>query len=699
MEASAEGTGPAPRSTPRITGLAYAGELIVLSALYVGAARVGLALDAVAGFATLVWPPTGIALAAVLLRGYRVWPAIMFGAGIANVLNGAPIVVAMGIALGNTFEALVATHALRRVPGFRTSLDRVASVLALIVLAAVLSTTIAATIGVASLYFGGIVTMGEAGLAWRAWWLGDLFGALLVAPAILVWGTTPQPRPPRFRLLEASALGIVVLAVALLVFGRPASPRADSLQQAYLIFPSLVWAALRFEQRGAATAAFVVALIAIWGTATGHGPFVRDELYQGLLSLQTFIGVTAATFLLLGASIAERRLALREVQVAITEQQRLHTERDIAHQRLVTVLEQSPVAIGITEAPSGRFLFVNDEAARLLGERRIESNAADPAASAWEGLHPDGRPVAPHEWPIARALRQGEVVRNVRMRVSRADGSFVDIAVNSAPVRSAEGKIIAAVLIFWDETAVRRAEEELLVAHETIAAANRAKAEFFGVMSHELRTPLNAIAGYVELMSLGIHGPLTEGQSASLDRIQRNQRHLLSLIDDVLTFAKIEADQLSLDLKPVEVRGALEELDPVVAPDLQRKALTLACSACDPSLAVRADAAKLRQVLLNLVGNAIKFTPIGGRIALSAVPNGDTVRISVTDTGIGIPADQVDRVFEPFFQAERGPTRRFPGVGLGLAIARDLARAMRGDVRIETTGPAGTTVSLELPAA
>ncbi|MDQ4079618.1 MAG: MASE1 domain-containing protein, partial [Gemmatimonadota bacterium] len=646
----------------------------MLAGLYVVAARIGLALDAVAGFATLVWPPTGIALAAVLLRGHRVWPAVMIGAAVANVLNGAPTLVATGIALGNTAEALVAAYALRRVPGFRTALDRLASVLALIVLAATLSTMIAATIGVSSLYFGDIVALREAGMAWRAWWLGDFFGALLVAPAILVWGTARQRRPPPYRLFEASALALVLVAVSVLIFGTSAAPQADTLQQAYLIFPPLIWAALRFEQRGAASAAFVVSLVAIWATATGHGPFVREELYQGLLALQTFLGVTAATFLLLGASIAERRVALQDVHIAISEQQRLHAERDIAHQRLVTVLEQSPVAISIADAPSGRFLFVNDEATRLLGERPRMSKAADPAASAWRGLHPDGRPFAPHEWPVVRALRQGETVRNVPIRVVRGDGSFVDIAVNSAPVRDTDGSIIAAVLIFWDVTAMRRAEEELRVAHETIAAANRAKAEFFGVMSHELRTPLNAIAGYVELMALGIHGPLTEEQSASLDRIQRNQQHLLSLIDDVLTFAKIEADQLSLELKRVNVRGALEQIEPVVAPDLERKTLTLACNASDSSLAVRADPAKLRQVLLNLVGNAIKFTPSGGRVVLSAARHGDLVHISVSDTGIGIPSDQVGRVFEPFFQAERGPTRRFPGVGLGLAIARDLAR-------------------------
>jgi PAS domain S-box-containing protein len=646
-----------------------------------------------------VWPPTGIALAALLLRGYRLWPGIMLGAGIANLLTGAPIFVALGIASGNTLEALLGAYALRRIPGFRTSLDRLRDVLALIVLAAMLSTMVSATIGVTSLYLGGIVSPAQIGQAWRAWWVGDLIGDLLVAPALLVWASAPRVRLPPERIVEAAGLIASVIAFSLIIFGRPATMRADTFQQSYLVFPPLIWAALRFEQRGAASTAFVVALFAVWGTATGHGPFFRTPLHEGLLALQTFMGVTAATFLVLGASLAERRLAVQDVQAAVSEQQRLLAERDIAHQRLVTVLEQSPLAIGIAEAPGGRFVFVNDEAARLLGRRPTVSKAVDPEGGGWQGFHPDGRAIAPHEWPVARAMRQGETVRNEIMHVVRADGSAIDIAVNAAPVRDSDGRILAAVLIFWDVTAERQAQEESRLAHEAVAAANRAKAEFFAVMSHELRTPLNAIAGHVDLMVLGIQGPLTEQQRDSLERIQRSQRHLLSLIDDVLIFAKIEADHLSVELKDVGVPEALDELEPLVGPELQRKGLVLTCSPCGSSLSVRADSAKLRQILLNLVGNAIKFTPDGGRITLSAARDDDMVRISVSDTGIGIPADQLAHIFEPFFQVERGPTRRFPGVGLGLAIARDLARAMRGDVRVESSGAEGTTVSLTLPAA
>jgi PAS domain S-box-containing protein len=674
-------------------------EMVALATLYVLAARVGLMMDAVAGFATLVWPPTGIALAALLIFGYRLWPGILVGAFVANVLTGAPALVALGIGTGNTLEALLGAYALRHIPGFRSSLDRVRDVVGLIVLAAVLSTAVSATIGVSSLYLGGIVSLEDAGKTWLAWWLGDLISDVLVAPVLLVWTTSPRTLPQPKRLLEVAALGVAVIAIGFLVFGGPAAVYTGTVGQSYMLFPLLIWAALRFGQRGAVTTAFLISLIAVWGTATGHGPFVRPALHQSLFALQTFMGVAAATFLVLGASVSERRRITQDLRGAISEQTRLHAERDVAHQRLVTVLEQCPVAIGIAEAASGRFLFVNDEVERLLGRRPTVSRAIDPDDAGWEGFHPDGRKIAPHEWPLGRAMRGGEVIRDQVARIERADGRAVEVAINAAPVRDASGAIIAGVVIFWDVTAQRLADEQLRRAHEAEARANRAKSEFLAVISHELRTPLNAILGYVELLSLGLAGPLAEKQQEYLSRIRRNQQHLLSLIDDVLSFAGIEAGRLSFALQTVHVCEALEALESLVQPELRRKELTYTRGACDTSLSARADPEKLRQILLNLLANAMKFTAPGGRISVGAEREGEAIRMWVSDTGIGMPADQLARVFEPFVQVEHGPTRRYQGIGLGLSIARDLASAMRGDVRLESRVGQGTTVSLVLPSA
>jgi PAS domain S-box-containing protein len=230
-------------------------------------------------------------------------------------------------------------------------------------------------------------------------------------------------------------------------------------------------------------------------------------------------------------------------------------------------------------------------------------------------------------------------------------------------------------------------------------AANLAKGEFLAVMSHELRTPLNAIGGYAQLIELGIHGPVTAEQREALRRVQRSQQHLLSLVNDVLNFAKLEAGRVTYDIGPVPVRELIAGLESLVAPQLAAKQLRFACAPCETALTAAADAEKVRQILLNLLSNAIKFTPEGGAIRVEARGDADRVHLGVCDTGIGIPDDRVESVFEPFVQLARGAASGRDGTGLGLAISRDLARAMGGDLTVESAPGVGSTFTLTLPAA
>ncbi len=519
--------------------------LMAVVALYVLTARLGLMLDPVQGFAALVWAPSGIALAAVLLYGTQMWPAIAVGALIVNVWIGAPVPVAVAIAAGNTAEALVGAWALRRVPGFRVQMDRLTAVLALLGLAGVLSTLVAATIGVTSLVLGGVVPSSAAAATFRAWWLGDMIGIVLLTPALLAWHSNRRiVKHPR-RLAETALLTVAILVVGSVTYLRvvPLAPGAS--------IPVLIWAALRFGPRGASTAALLVAVIAIGATVSGTGPFVRPTLHDSLSALQLFLGIMSSTFLVLSASFAERRKAEHEA-------------------------------------------------------RRAEARAA---------------------------------------------------------------------------------------------RANAAKGEFLAVMSHELRTPLNAISGYVDLMIAEVQGPLTPKQRDALTRIKHNGQHLLSLIEDVLTFARIEAGRVAVDTRVVRLDDVLDSLEPLVLPALEKKRLHFVREKRDGDLFVCADPEKLRQILENVISNAVKYTPEDREIRISAERHGPVLKLQVRDTGMGIPTDKLARVFEPFYQVDRGTTRRYPGVGLGLSISRDLARAMGGDVRIESTEGVGTTVHIVLPAA
>jgi signal transduction histidine kinase len=229
--------------------------------------------------------------------------------------------------------------------------------------------------------------------------------------------------------------------------------------------------------------------------------------------------------------------------------------------------------------------------------------------------------------------------------------------------------------------------------------ATRAKSQFLAVMSHELRTPLNAIAGHVQLLDMGIHGPINDGQREALGRIARSQRHLLRLINEVLNLARVETGRVEYAMEDLNAHDIVGELLSMVDPQMDAKGL--ACEVKQPAepMLVRADREKLTQVLLNLLSNAIKFTPAGGRIIVEFSIDADcsqVVLISVSDTGIGIPQDKHEAIFEPFVQVQTGPTRAVEGAGLGLAISRELARGMGGDVTVRSREGGGSVFTLSL---
>ena len=228
--------------------------------------------------------------------------------------------------------------------------------------------------------------------------------------------------------------------------------------------------------------------------------------------------------------------------------------------------------------------------------------------------------------------------------------------------------------------------------------ANRSKSEFLAVMSHELRTPLNAIGGYAELIELGVHGPVTEEQRTALARVQRSQRHLLGLINGVLNYSRIEAGAMEYDVADVPIDEVLSICEAFVAPQAREKQVTLIHERSDPKLLARGDREKIQQVVLNLLSNAVKFTNAGGTITLTCSDaRPDALEIRVTDTGRGIAAGALEKIFQPFVQVDAQLTRTYEGTGLGLAISRDLARGMGGDLTVESEAGAGSTFTMTIP--
>ena len=333
------------------------------------------------------------------------------------------------------------------------------------------------------------------------------------------------------------------------------------------------------------------------------------------------------------------------------------------------------------------------------------------AADGSARLHPRGSFELWEEEARGTSKPWREIEREAALDVRRA---VLDLLVRRAEEIALLNRDLAMANAQLEETAVeletqaeelmqQRAErEELLLRERELRAeaedANQAKASFLAVMSHELRTPLNAIGGYAEIMSLGARGPVTDKQQADLERIQVNQRHLLGLINSILNFTRLEAGQVQVTLERVPLSPLLHGLEALVGPQMRAKELELTIVDCGDG-AVLADEEKLRQILLNLLTNALKFTPAGGRVDVDCERAGGVVRVHVRDTGRGIPPDQLDSIFEPFVQVDRHVTpHNDQGVGLGLAISRELARRMGGNLRAESEVGVGSVFTLAIPA-
>lgn len=313
---------------------------------------------------------------------------------------------------------------------------------------------------------------------------------------------------------------------------------------------------------------------------------------------------------------------------------------------------------------------------------------------------------------ILQRLQRNETLRGFEARLRCKDGSIRHVSINSN-VLWRNGQFIHTRCFTRDITDLKRAsaERERLLEREKAArleaeTANRAKGDFLAVMSHELRTPLNAIGGHVQLIEMGVHGPVTEAQREALIRIERSQRHLLSLINDVLNLVRVENGHVDYQFADVDLDSLVKDVTSMVEPLAAANQLTLEvllpARDGDHPLVVNADRDKVQQIVLNLLTNAIKFTPPGGHINVYAAAQPDApecASIQVRDTGCGIPASKLENIFEPFVQLAARPTSGQDGLGLGLAISRDLARGMGGDLRAASSLGEGSTFTLTLPRA
>jgi PAS domain S-box-containing protein len=354
-----------------------------------------------------------------------------------------------------------------------------------------------------------------------------------------------------------------------------------------------------------------------------------------------------------------------------------------SEEKLRTILARCPVLV-LELQRDGSITYCNDVVEAMLGA------AVSDHPGAFEKLLSKEESEASNTTVTEELFTDGASERLIQMCSDMGQSFWVEWT--SAPGTREDG-----LLMFGVDVSHRRELMHEQVARSKAEAANQAKSEFLAIVSHELRTPLNAISGYSQLLEAGIAGPLNSQQHDYLTRIQRSQTHLLTMINDIIDFARLEAGKLTLHNGDVSVTRTLELCDTLTTPQASDKGIAIVFhQPPDPTLHVYGDESKVQQVLVNLVTNAIKFTNDGGRIEVRAVDEGNRVAFQVTDTGTGIPQSKIDAIFQPFVQVDSSATRSREGVGLGLAISLQLARKMGGDLTVESTLHVGSTFTLRL---
>src|SRR5438094_193977 len=591
--------------------------LLLLAALYVAAAKLGLKLALVHASATAVWPTTGIALAALLLLGRRMWPSIFIGAFVANVTTAGSVTTSLGIATGNTLEAVLGVYLVRRFASGRHPFVNGQEVIKFLFLAAMVSTMVSATVGVGSLVLTGFAPWSDAGSIWLTWWLGDAAGNILVAPFLILWAAEPWPRWSAFKLLEAAALLVSLELIGQLVFGPALLRGAPGYPIDFLAVPPLVWAAFRFGQRETATASLVLGSMALWGTLHGYGPFIRENLNESLLLLQAFMGITALFALAFAAVVAERRRVNEERLALLPLAQ--------AARQLAEDAERRPSFLADASAVLGSSLDYDATLHRMV-------KLAVPVLADWAAAATD----------TARLYRDAEAARN---------------------------------------------EAE---------TANRLKDEFLAMLGHELRNPLGAISNAVHILDR-VDDP--HGVSATHARqiIARQVQQLGGLIDDLLDVGRVMTGKIKLDRGPFDLYEATDHA--LTTLRAAGKVGDHAVALAGQPVWIDGDAARIEQVVLNLVENALRYTPAGGAIDIEVGREGARAVFRVQDGGMGIRPELLPRIFDLFVQGERALDRGRGGLGIGLTLVKRLVELHGGTVHAQSAGPGtGSVFTVSLPA-